>query len=497
VSLPTRGVFAEAVMGDCNACEEIDDTRFWRWEESPIDEPPALDVAALASRRSEPNYGTPTPFPTPIVNIQNAPQAPEPAGVRAALDTLAKQSFADITGLAGTQANAAAAYAKAMDTALEFGKESSKLAQQAAMTKNVGQTMRAIDRAEAESKIDQADAKQMRTSALRTMAGETASDPKASSVADRLKVIADQEASGNITRDVAAQRRAEVMKGLSPEEMTKLQESDAATAAIRKIPDIGSVETGTTKVTARPSGASSGPIQYVSTDAGVSLPPIASAALGKVLVGDPNGQIDLAQAVVDHLNSLANPNHGSCVAVSASYFTDAMKKIGVPFDVIRTSGAGDAGSGTPVEMPVIATENGNHLVPRTLVTIWFSNATADNWMGIPSWCRGAGAPGALFYANLIENQALITSATGWPSGMKPGAHLQLWKDEAEFKELRDKGTVPGLGHSCVFQAYVSGSTSRIIVSDQMGVSRDVRYPLFDLRFVIAGNLSKAKLLTFT
>lgn len=254
ISLPTRGVFAEAVMGDCNACEEIDDTRFWRWDEVPIDEPPALDVAALASRRTEPVYGSATPFPTPIVGMQTPPQAPDAAGVKAALDALAKSAFTDITGLAGTQANALAAYSKAMDTALAFGKEASELAKQAAMTKNVGQTMRAIDKAEGENKIDKDDAKQMRTSALRTMAGETPSDPKASAVADRLKVIADQQASGNITPEVAAQRRAEVMKGLSPEETTKLQESEAATEAMRKIAaaNIASVErrdadgTGTT-----------------------------------------------------------------------------------------------------------------------------------------------------------------------------------------------------------------------------------------------------------
>ncbi len=27
-------------LGECNACEKVDDSRFWRWEESPIDEPP-------------------------------------------------------------------------------------------------------------------------------------------------------------------------------------------------------------------------------------------------------------------------------------------------------------------------------------------------------------------------------------------------------------------------------------------------------------------------
>jgi hypothetical protein len=212
VSLPTRGVFAEAVMGDCNSCEEIDDTRFWRWDEVPIDEPPPLDTSALASRQTPPSYGTPTQFPTPIVSIQNAPAAPDPAGVKAALDTLSKQSFPDITGLAGTQANAAAAYSKAMDTALQFGKEASTLAQQAAMTKNIGQTMRAIDKAEGENKIDQGDAKQLRTSALRTMTGDT------------------------------------------PSERAKAQESKAATDVMDKIPgdSVKSVQTGTTKVTARP-----------------------------------------------------------------------------------------------------------------------------------------------------------------------------------------------------------------------------------------------------
>src|SRR5205823_2949055 len=46
VSLPTRGVFAEAVMGACNACEQIDDTRFWRWGDAPIDEPPSIEPAS-------------------------------------------------------------------------------------------------------------------------------------------------------------------------------------------------------------------------------------------------------------------------------------------------------------------------------------------------------------------------------------------------------------------------------------------------------------------
>jgi hypothetical protein len=258
VSLPTRGVFAEAVLGNCNSCEEIDDSKFWRWEESPMDEPPAIGPISTDTRRAEPASTQPSSFPTPIVSIQNAPSAPDPAGVAGVLNALGKQSFPDITGLAGTQANAAAAYSQALDTAYKFGKEASTLAQQAAMINAKDKALGAIDKAETAGQIDKEQAKQLRVSALKKMVGDTPTDAKAASVSDRLKVIADQQASGNITPEVAAERRAEVMKGLSPEEMTKLQESDAATAAIRKIPDIGSVETGTTKVTARPSGSNQG-----------------------------------------------------------------------------------------------------------------------------------------------------------------------------------------------------------------------------------------------
>ncbi len=36
ITLPTRGVFAEAKLSHCNASEEIDNTRFWKWDEHPI-----------------------------------------------------------------------------------------------------------------------------------------------------------------------------------------------------------------------------------------------------------------------------------------------------------------------------------------------------------------------------------------------------------------------------------------------------------------------------
>lgn len=169
VSLPTRGVFAEAVMGSCNSCEEIDDSRFWRWEDSPIDEPPSIDSISTGTRRAEPSPTTPTAFPTPIVSIQNAPAIPDPIGVGQVLTALGQQSFADITGLAGTQANAAAAYQQALDTAFKFGKEASTLAQQAAMLNSKDKVFNAIDSAEEEGKIDPEAAKKYRNNAFDKM----------------------------------------------------------------------------------------------------------------------------------------------------------------------------------------------------------------------------------------------------------------------------------------------------------------------------------------
>ncbi len=263
VSLPTRGVFAEAVMGSCNACERIDDSKFWRWEESPIDEPPLIEPLSTATRRSEPAGVQPTAFPTPIVSIQNAPSVPEPAGVRPVLEALGKESFPDITGLAGTQANAAAAYQQALDTAFKFGKEASTLAQQAAMINAKDKALGAIDSAENGGKIDANEAKQLRVSALKKMVGDAPTDDKASSVADRLKVIDDQEAKGSITKEKAAELREQVMRGLEAEVAPKIDEQKATTETIRKIPagSVESVETkdssgATTKITAQPTTVS-------------------------------------------------------------------------------------------------------------------------------------------------------------------------------------------------------------------------------------------------
>ncbi|MGC4028561.1 MAG: hypothetical protein QM696_06805 [Steroidobacteraceae bacterium] len=240
VSLPTRGVFAEAVMGSCNACEKMDDSRFWRWEDSPIDEPPGIDNISTNTRRAEPQNLQPSALPSPIVSIQNAPQAPDPTGLRAALDLLGKQSFTDITGLAGTQQNAAAAYSKAMDTAFAFGKEASTLAQQASMQKSLDKTMSAIDKAEEEKKISPEDAKSLRLAALKKSIGDdTSKDGGTDNAKKKLEVIEGAKKTAAIKPIVAEDLNEGVLRQLIDSGNSKTA-IDAMTEIAREI-DPGSI----------------------------------------------------------------------------------------------------------------------------------------------------------------------------------------------------------------------------------------------------------------
>jgi hypothetical protein len=91
MSLPTRGVFAEARLGHCNASEEIDNTRFWDWQTSPITEQaPGIDNLNLNNSRNAAANLTSTPFPSSIVNIVTPQALPDPTGMAGAMTLLGK-----------------------------------------------------------------------------------------------------------------------------------------------------------------------------------------------------------------------------------------------------------------------------------------------------------------------------------------------------------------------------------------------------------------------
>lgn len=105
ISVPTKGVFAEAVMGACNSCEKIDDTRFWKWEEHPIPDPTAINPITAPTPQYQAQDMRAKDFAQPIVNIQNAPQVPDYKGLDA-VQGVVNAPFKDITGLDGNQRNA-------------------------------------------------------------------------------------------------------------------------------------------------------------------------------------------------------------------------------------------------------------------------------------------------------------------------------------------------------------------------------------------------------
>lgn len=182
VAVPTRGVYAEAVMGACNSCEMKEEERFWRWEESPIpDSPSSILPISTESRRATPPDMEAKDFPSPMISLQNAPAAPDPTGVGAALQLLGTSGiFKDITGLEGTQKNALAALQKAFGTAEFFGGKAADLALQGKMARDADKAMRTIQKAKEKNLITDDQAKELAGSTIRGMIGGGADKAKSS-----------------------------------------------------------------------------------------------------------------------------------------------------------------------------------------------------------------------------------------------------------------------------------------------------------------------------
>lgn len=129
VSIPTKGVFAEAIIGQCNSCEKIDETRFWRWSEEPIpDEPTAILPIDSSSRRANHDDLTSSGFANPMIVQQNAPAVPDPQGFGTLSQLLGTSSFENLTGLDANQRNAIEALKASYQTTQAFGSQAAKLA---------------------------------------------------------------------------------------------------------------------------------------------------------------------------------------------------------------------------------------------------------------------------------------------------------------------------------------------------------------------------------
>ncbi|HTN33555.1 MAG TPA: hypothetical protein VL091_06080, partial [Marinobacter sp.] len=192
ISLPTDGLYAQAIMDECNACEEHEGSTDWVLN----DEDPALadfPSSFFDSRRSQPQNMTPTEMPSSIINLQNAPAAPSPQGFGDILKTLGSNSaFRDMAGLEGTQKNAMEALNSATGLAGQFGDFAlqirlAELEAERDAGKNFDKKRAALDRAVDKKSMTKED----REAALRKQA-EDMGRQTGRGVSDQAKSIVDQ-----------------------------------------------------------------------------------------------------------------------------------------------------------------------------------------------------------------------------------------------------------------------------------------------------------------
>lgn len=159
ISVPSRGVFLEAVQGACDACEKVKDNSSQDWTRFTTDEP--SQIAPLTP---------PTPaitdwkaafkdFATPLISIQNAPAAPAPgAGLAGLADLLGKAGiFKDITGLDANQQNVIRTYLSNQENAKAFAEMAQKLSMQGHNTANSDKIMDSLKNARQDGALSQDD----------------------------------------------------------------------------------------------------------------------------------------------------------------------------------------------------------------------------------------------------------------------------------------------------------------------------------------------------
>jgi hypothetical protein len=165
VSLPTEGLYAQALMDRCSACEEHYGGTDWVL----TDEEPELEALAglLGTRRAAPEGITPTDLPDTIISLQNAPAAPDPTGLGAILQAVtSSDSFRDMAGLAGTQANAIGALTQAAALAQGFGQMAVDFQKSKQATATAKQKLDNIKKAQSDGLVDQAEASRQAARAL-------------------------------------------------------------------------------------------------------------------------------------------------------------------------------------------------------------------------------------------------------------------------------------------------------------------------------------------
>ncbi|MEM7764661.1 MAG: hypothetical protein AAF290_11310 [Pseudomonadota bacterium] len=214
ISLPTSGVYAQALLDDCEACEEHFGSTEWILDDKEP-ELTGLDPSLLSSRRAQAPDLSATTMPASIINLQNAPNVPSPSGFGSAFEALAKSdSFRDMAGLEGTQANAKAAMEKAASLASDFGAKALDLEKTRIAAKVAKEKLATIQKAKDRKQLPADEAEKESVKAVKKMNAETDNDVPADEKG--LKTIAKEANRENVEIEAKKGTRSINVKPAKP-----------------------------------------------------------------------------------------------------------------------------------------------------------------------------------------------------------------------------------------------------------------------------------------
>jgi hypothetical protein len=159
ISVPSKGVFLEAVQGQCDACERVKENSSQDWTKFTTEEPtPVLPVQTPVPTITDWKAAF-KDFAPPLINIQNAPATPAPgAGLSGLPELLGKSGiFKDITGLDATQQNVIRTYLSNQENAKAFAEMAKNMAMQEHNTQHSDKIMDSLQSAKDSGAINQDD----------------------------------------------------------------------------------------------------------------------------------------------------------------------------------------------------------------------------------------------------------------------------------------------------------------------------------------------------
>ena len=151
LSVPTRGIYAEAMMGQCNSCEKVEDDTSQDWTKFGTDTPTAINALTPPTVVTTDWKATFKDLAAATVAFQKAPDAPAvgagTAGLTGALT--GPSGFKDITGLDKNQTNAIDTYKANNATVEKMATAAAGLASQEHNTANADKIKKTLDDAKA------------------------------------------------------------------------------------------------------------------------------------------------------------------------------------------------------------------------------------------------------------------------------------------------------------------------------------------------------------